>query len=59
MRHKGPIKLGKAFEKTRRTWARKFRISIVSTKTGMAAAKAKPVCNPGQDIHAAGESVDS
>jgi hypothetical protein len=31
----------------------------VSTKTGMAAAKAKPVCNPGQDIHAAGESVES
>jgi hypothetical protein len=59
MRHEGPIKVSKPSEKTRRTRARKFRISIVSTKTGMAAAKAKPVCNPGQDIHAAGESVDS
>jgi hypothetical protein len=57
MRHEGPIKLGKPSEKTGRTWARKFRISIMSTKTGMVAAKAKPVCNPGQDIHTAGESV--
>jgi hypothetical protein len=53
------IKVSKASEKTGRTRAIKFRTSIVSTKTGMAAVKAKPVCNPGQDIHAAGESVDS
>ena len=57
MRHYGQINVSKASEKTGRTRAIKFRTSILSTKTGMAAVKVKPVCNPGQDIHTAGESV--
>jgi hypothetical protein len=51
--------VSKASEKTRRIRARKFRTGILSTKIGMAAVKAKPVCNPGQDIHAAAKFVIS
>jgi len=43
---------------TKKTRASKVRTRIASTKTGMAPAREKLVCNLALDIHAVGESVD-